>query len=110
MPKCKLATSTMVNKGLGIASSENDALSKAKSLIIIVGKGKISNDALVAIPLIIPIHALNSTNRYWEVGDAYNGTGFLHFQVKATSSFIESPSLYYNANIITDASYEYYYL
>ena len=100
----------MVNKGLGIASSGNDALSKAKSLIIIVGKGKISNDAMVTIPLVIPIHALDSTSRYWQVGDSYNGTGYLHLQVQANSSYINNPGLYYGANIITDASYEYYYL
>lgn len=91
------------------ASSYAQAYANAKTEIMLVGKGKASENAKIAISLIIPKVSIDSTNRYWQNGDSYNGTGYAHLQVQVSVAGASNAGLYYDANIITDAAYEWYY-
>lgn len=92
------------------ATNAYDALTNAKNFILFVGKGTVSNNT-VALSIIIPVAALESNPRIWLVSDSYNNTTHIHLQIRinSTSVYNGDTGLFYGANLVSDATYEYYY-
>ena len=90
-----------------VPSSWSEAVTNG-SMIMIAGTG-IANNANVGMSLIIPVALLESTQRYWQVADAYNtGTTMTHLQCYASTSTFTA-HLYYGSSQVTNESISVYY-
>ena len=97
------------NAILTYTDSMSVALANAKSFIVMVGKGTFNSNP-VALSLTIPINALESTSRYFEVSDAYNGGADLHLQANVSKTQASNIALLNGASHISDEAFEYYYI
>lgn len=88
-------------------TSWSEVMANAKSEVICVAKAHPAT-ADVALSITVPIGAIDSTSRYWEVSDSYNTATITHFQV-ILSKTTASPTLYYGPSAVSGAVYEYYY-
>lgn len=91
------------------ATGPTNALQNAKSYVLLVGKGTYSQDAKIALTLQIPLASLDTTTRYFQVGDSYNGESFLHLQAKCTNESIFDVHLYNGPSLISNEVIEAYY-
>ena len=82
-------------------------MANAQSEVICVAKGTTSGTN-IALSITVPIEAIESAQRYWEVSDSYNTATVTHFQV-ILSKTSASPTLYYGASAVSGAGFEYYY-
>lgn len=92
--------------GANMNAKWTNAITNAKSEIICVAKGYTT--ANIALSITVPVEAIESTTRYWEVSDSHNTATVAHFQV-ILSKTSANPTLYYGANAVSGAVYEYYY-
>ena len=107
----KTTTDTLNSKfTMKKATSWNNAYSNATSFIVVVGKAQVDNNSKYALQLTIPILAIDSNSRYWQVTDAYNGTRFIHLQCQCSTSGNAIVSMYDGASEVQDATYEFYYI
>lgn len=76
---------------------------------MLVGKGVVNSNIPVGLSLIIPKASLGSSGRYWQIGDTYNNTTSFHLQAIVASNAVGLFALYYGADEIPNATYEWYY-
>ena len=88
-------------------TSWSEVMANAQSEVICVAKGTTSGTN-IALSITVPIEAIESAQRYWEVSDSYNTATVTHFQV-ILSKTSASPTLYYGASAVSGAGFEYYY-
>lgn len=103
-------TSELTNYAIKKATSGAVALANATQYVMVVGKGTVKSVVDVGATIMIPMLALNSTPRYYQTSDSYNGELSIHLQAEVTNTQINNAHMYYGANIIANEVIEFYYV